>query len=165
MSAGLQLCVTLLTYEPDLSAGASVVGNIYPASGSGVAQRNIVIPCGPMVEPRRFDVEPGRYLVSATLPSGAVLTEDVEAREAEDVIVRLDASDSPYETHSWQYLLGNIESGRVYHRTATVPIPRSTGSRSLDEEDQTWDPEASSARPVVGPPKVTWIGDSRSSSW
>ena len=165
MTAGLKLSVTLLTYEPDLSAGADVVGNIYPASGHSGARRDILIPCGPSVEPRRFEVKPGRYLVSATLPSGALLTEDVEARDGEDVTVRLDASDSPHETHAWQYLLGNIESRGVYHRTETVPVPRSRGSRSIDEGDQTWDPRLPSATPVVGPPKVTWIGDSRQASW
>jgi hypothetical protein len=160
MSAGLKLSVALRTLQDDLSAGANVVGNIYPASRGGVAQRDIVIPCGPAVEPRRFDVEPGRYVVSATLPSGTVLTEDVEAREGEDVVVQLDAMDSPYETHAWQYLLGNIESGSVYHRTGTVPIPRSTGSRTVEEQ-----PFAAAGPPVVTTPKVTWIGDSKDSSW
>lgn len=167
MSATLSVSVTLPTFEHDLDGGTKIVGNIYPAGATGVAKRNIVFPCGISVAPARYEVEAGRYVVSATLPSGAILTEDVEARDGEETPVILDASDSPYETHSWQYLMGNIEPYSVYHDPSMIPVPRSTGSRYIvrpagaDGVDPGWDAEL----PPIGHTKVTWIADSMTASW
>ncbi|MBT2510545.1 hypothetical protein J7I98_32815 [Streptomyces sp. ISL-98] len=141
MSATLGVSVTLPAFEGDLADGAKVVGDIYPAGATGAAKRSILIPCGSSVTPERYDVAPGRYVVSATLPSGAVLMEDVEALEGQETLVALDASDSPYETHSWQYLMGNIETSRAYHAADTAELPRAR------------------------PPKATWIGRSKPKSW
>jgi hypothetical protein len=159
MSATLSVRVTVLTYEKDLAGGAKIVGDIYPAGPGGVARRNIVFPCGVEVAPARFDVEPGRYIVSATLPSGVMLTEGVEAREGVETTVTLDASDSPDETLSWQYLMGNIEPSPVYHNPYLVPAPRSVGSRYSGPTvtpDEAEDPEL---------PKVVWLGDVEAHGW
>ena len=129
MSATLRVSVRLDTKEPDLAGGTRIVGNIYPVGSTGVALRNVVFPCGTRVVPARVQVEPGSYVVSATLPSGAVLTESVEAREGAETTVDLDATDAPYESHAWQYLVGNIEPSPVYHNPRLVPAPRSLGSR------------------------------------
>lgn len=167
MSATISVSVTLPTFEHDLDGGAKIVGNIYPAGAAGVAKRNIVFPCGISVTPARYEVEAGRYVVSATLPSGAMLTEDIEAREGEETPVILDASGSPYETHSWQYLMGNIEPYSVYHDPSMIPLPRSTGARHIvrpggaGSADARFDAEP----PPIGQTKVTWIADSSTASW
>ncbi|MGW7368677.1 hypothetical protein ACWGI8_35930 [Streptomyces sp. NPDC054841] len=159
-TAILSVNVTVLTYEHDLAGGARIVGNIYPADASGAGLRNVVFPCGPGVRPARYEVEPGRYVVSATLPSGVVLSEDAEAREGEETPVVLDASESPYETHAWQYLMGNIESRPVYHGPVTAPVPRSTGSRCIGTGLQ------QEAAPAPGRSvKATWISDATPESW
>lgn len=159
MTGTLHVCVDLLTYENDLASGSSVVGNIYPASRTGgTAHRNVIIPCGPDVTPQPFAVDPGRYVVSVSLPSGMVLTGDTQVAEGKDVTIRLDASDSPFETHAWQYLMGNIEPRHTYwNDQVTVPTPNSKGSRYLG------DPQHDAE--VAAPPRVTWIGDSLQSSW
>lgn len=154
MTATLSVSVTLLTTEPDLADGTRIVGNIYPSGKGGVAMRNIVFPCGVSVEPAHFEVEPGGYVVSATLPSGAVLSEGVVAREGVETTVTLDASDSPYETHSWQYLMGNIEPSPVYHNAFLVPSPRSLGSRYTGTI-------GGDARTIT----VTRVGDPPGRSW
>lgn len=169
MSATLSVSVTVLTYEEDLAGGARIVGNIYPAGADGVARRNVVLPCGVAVDPARFEVEPGHYVVSATLPSGAVLSEGVEAREGVETRVTLDASDSPYKTHAWQYLLGNIEPSPVYHNPSLVPVPRSIGSRydgaryggACDGGEE----EELPTLPEAGQATVTWVGDPTAQSW
>ncbi|HET8642298.1 MAG TPA: hypothetical protein VFM37_10190, partial [Pseudonocardiaceae bacterium] len=160
MSATLHVSVTLLAREPDLAGGAKIVGNIYPV-GPGLAIRNIVFPCGASVAPARFEVQPGRYVVSAMLPSGAVLSEGVEVREGAETTVTLDASDSPYQTHAWQYLLGNIEPSPVYHNPYLIPVPRSIGSRYAGRVGA-----GVSARGATAPAvTVSWIGDPREGSW
>jgi len=79
-----------------------------------------------------------------------VLSEGVEAVEGSDTAVTLDASDAPYQTHAWQYLMGNIEPSPVYHNPFPVPAPRSLGSR---------------VDPAGGDVTVTWIGDALAHSW
>ncbi|KOG08221.1 hypothetical protein ADK34_39315 [Streptomyces viridochromogenes] len=37
-------------------------------------------------------------------------------------------TDSPYETHSWQYLMGNIEPDSVHHSGTTIPLAESVAS-------------------------------------
>lgn len=164
MSATISVSVALPTFEHDLDGGAKIVGNIYPSGSTGVAKRNIVFPCGISVTPARYEVEAGRYIVSATLPSGATLTEDIEAREGEETPVTLDASGSPYETHSWQYLMGNIEPYSVYHDPSMIPVPRSTGSRYIIRPDGA-DLRGDAEPPPIGQTKVTWIADSKRASW
>src|SRR5215207_5694393 len=160
MSATLNVSITLLTREPDLAGGAKIVGNIYPV-GPGLAMRNIVFPCGVSVPPARFELRPGHYVVSAMLPSGAVLSEGAEVREGAETTVTLDASDSPYQTHAWQYLLGNIEPSPVYHNPYLIPVPRSIGSRYAGPLGA-----GAPVRGEAGPQaRVTWIGDPRADSW
>lgn len=157
MSATLMVSVRLDTKEPDLAGGARIVGNIYPVGPTGVARRNVVFPCGTRVVPARVEVEPGSYVVSATLPSGAVLTESVEAREGAETTVDLDATDAPYESHAWQYLVGNIEPSPVYHNPRLVPAPRSLGSR--------YPGTAGDAEAGANRASVSWIGDPKDGSW
>lgn len=153
MSGGLLVSVVTTTYEPDLDRGVQVVGNIYPTSGKGSAHRDIVLHCGSTARPTTYDVQPGRYIVTATMPSGLQLAEEVAVGDGENVEVELHAWGSPYESHTWQFLLGNVEPGSTYHDKSSVPPPRSKGSRTLAV------PSPDSAA------KVTWIPDSTDESW
>ncbi|MET7606503.1 hypothetical protein [Streptomyces avermitilis] len=153
MSGCLSVTVALALDESDLSDGAKVVGNIYSADGNGVTHRNVLFPCGMSAVPARYEVDPGRYIVSATLPSGTVLSRDTEAREGEDTPVTLRTAPSPYASHSWQYLLGNIEAYENYHGSATIPVPRSRGSRS-----GVWEG-------LVQPGHAVFVGDPKPTSY
>lgn len=153
MTAELQVVVRVLTYEQDLAAGARVVGSIFSAQREGTSYRDLIFPCGPTVAPATYLVEPGRYVVSVTLPSGALLSEDVVVTEGgPPPLVELDASDSPYETHAWQYLLGNVESRSAYHSGKALPVPRSRGSQPAGP------PFAPGERDTGPPPSVVLRG-------
>ncbi|WP_405825011.1 hypothetical protein OG241_47230 [Streptomyces sp. NBC_01390] len=155
MSTGLQVTVALSLHESDLPYGAKVVGDIYPADGTGSALRDVLFPCGTSAPAARYEVDPGRYLVSATLPSGIVLSKDAEVSEGRDTHVTLRTAPSPYESHSWQYLMGNIESYGAYHDDETIEVPRSQGSRS-----GVWETGG-----VVAPGSAVWVGDPKPDSW
>ncbi|MGY1495665.1 hypothetical protein ACW4TU_03305 [Streptomyces sp. QTS52] len=154
MSTGLRITVTLSLHESDLPDGAKVVGDIHPADGAGSAHRGVLFPCGTSAPAARYEVDPGRYLVSATLPSGVVLSKDAEASEGRDTHVTLCTARSPYESHSWQYLMGNIEPYGAYHDGKPIPVPRSRGSRS-----GVW-----ATGGVVPPGNAVWVGDPKPES-
>ncbi|MFJ4777610.1 hypothetical protein [Streptomyces sp. NPDC088762] len=161
------LAVRLLLSSAGESNDAVIVGDILSADLSGESRRNILIPCGSSPRPTAYEVPPGRYLVSATLPSGLVLTENAVAVAGKETPVEFVMTDSPYETHSWQYLMGNIEPGRVYHSPAEVPLAESVASRSMAAASRTAPPAASTARPDGAAPETaveltglaTWVGD------
>ena len=64
---------------------------------------------------RPVDVEPGRWLVEATLPSGEVISEEVAVRGAGKTFRSRCAppSRSPHEWLGWQHLVGNIEGAET----------------------------------------------------
>ncbi|WP_418961141.1 hypothetical protein [Streptomyces tritici] len=153
------LAVRLFLSSAGESNDAVIVGDIRSADLTGDTRRSILIPCGTDPRPTSYEVAPGRYVVSATLPSGLVLTEDAVAEAGRETVVDFVMTDSPYETHSWQYLMGNIEPESVYRSAASVPLAESVASRSM-------------VAPVAGPdgalpetpfpdttPLATWIGD------
>lgn len=146
------------------SNDAVIAGDIYPADPTGRARINILIPCGSSPRAKSYKVDPGRYVVSASLPSGLVLTESAEAAEGQETPVDFVMTDSPYETHSWQYLMGNIEPGGVYRSPARIPLAESVASRSM---------VAAVARPDGSVPEgavdlgslAIWIKGSVPTSW
>ncbi|WP_328924450.1 hypothetical protein OG429_07185 [Streptomyces sp. NBC_00190] len=125
------LAVRLFLSSAGESNDAVIVGDINSADLTGESRRNILIPCGSSPRPASYPVTPGRYVVSAALPSGLVLTENAVAVEGQETPVDFVMTDSPYETHSWQYLMGNIEPDSVYHSPAEVPLAASVASRSI----------------------------------
>src|SRR5262249_29160938 len=55
---------------------------------------------------KRIDVEPGRWWVEATLPSGEVIADEVTVRREEKAAVTLHPSErSPHEWLGWQHLV------------------------------------------------------------
>ena len=158
------LAVRLLLAPTGEFNDAVVVGDIRSADLTGSSLRNILIPCGRSPEPTAYPVAPGRYVVSATLPSGMVLTEDVEAVEGLATPVDFDMTDSPYESHAWQYLIGNIEPDSVYHSAAEAPLPESVASRSMVAPVPGAEGVFAEA-PVDVSTLATWIGDSLPAAW
>ncbi|MFB7830321.1 hypothetical protein [Streptomyces sp. NPDC056056] len=158
------LAVRLLLSPTGEFNEAVIVGDIRPAGLDGTSLRNILVPCGRSPEPTSYPVDPGRYLVSVTLPSGMVLTKDAEAVDGRSTPVDFDMTDSPYGTHAWQYLMGNIEPERVYHGATGVPLPESVASRSMVAAaagDDGFLPESAADVPA----RATWIGDSLPARW
>ncbi|GLW03392.1 hypothetical protein [Streptomyces lavendulae] len=147
--------------EPD---EAVIVGDIRPSDLSGTSRRGILIPCGSSPSPRSYPVEPGRYVVSASLPSGLVLTEGAVAVEGRETPVDFAMTDSPYGTHSWQYLMGNIEPGGVYHGAARSPLAQSVASRPMVATASR--PDGTVSGGAVDPTALaTWVGDSAPACW
>ncbi|WP_406865075.1 hypothetical protein ABZO31_33380 [Streptomyces sp. HUAS MG47] len=159
------LAVRLFLSSAGESNDAVIVGDIHSADLGGDTLRGILIPCGTAPQPASYPVAPGRYVVSATLPSGMVLTEDAVAEAGRETAVDFVMTDSPYESHSWQYLMGNIEPESVYRSSATIPLAESVSSRSMVAPAAGPDgalPETPFADPS---PHATWIGDAPPESW
>jgi hypothetical protein len=132
MMGELHIRVEAQIFEPELPDGLRLVGNIYAATQGNPSQRHVMIPLGWDVPAARFPLPAGRYVVEAVLPSGEVLSHDVEVADDRTATVTLDATDSPHESHSWQYVIGNIEPAALYYSSdVTYAVPRSAGSRSL----------------------------------
>ncbi|MGW1641426.1 hypothetical protein [Streptomyces lavendulae] len=158
------LAVRLLLPPGGEPGDALIVGDIRPSGRAGTSRHGILIPCGSAPSPRSYPVEPGRYVVSASLPSGLVLTESAVAVEDRETPVDFAMTDSPYATHAWQYLMGNIEPGGVYHSPARSPRAESVASRSMVATASRPDGTASGA--AVDPTALaTWVADSPPARW
>jgi hypothetical protein len=120
-------------YSGDVAKGVltTLVGNVYAVTPGNPSLRQVALPLGWEASPASFDLAAGRYIVEASLPSGQILSDDVEVRDGEDVTVRLNVTESPHETHILQYVVGNIEPSAVYHGAGSYPVPRSQGSRGF----------------------------------
>ncbi len=100
--------------ERETAAGAvATLWRVADETGTAVRgglRLEVIIPASLAGEGKRVDVEPGHWLVEATLPSGEILTKEVAVPSGEIVPVTLHASEhSPHEWLGWQHLLGNIE--------------------------------------------------------
>jgi len=74
-------------------------------------QLDVVIPANNLGTGRTVTISPGLWVVEATLPSGELITTQVDVAPGKDVPVVLQSAEhSPREWLSWQYLLGNVES-------------------------------------------------------
>jgi hypothetical protein len=114
----------------------TLVGNVYAVTPGNPSHRQVRFPLGWEASPAVFELPAGRYLVEAGLPSGQILSEEVEVREAADVTVQLDLAESPHETHILQYVVGNIEPSAVYHGEGRYAVSRSLGSRGFASRDR-----------------------------
>lgn len=166
--SGVNIRINASFYEDDVQEGTAVVGNIYSTDKRGAGRRNVMIPMGPYVAAKQIALDAGSYIVEALMPSGIILTNQVSVPEGPSVDVDFDVSDSPYESHAWQYLSGNLESSDVYHSATNIPTPRSYGSKVLTYEPAGV-PEGPEAEPAEDTTpdwaEVWWIGGSRESLW
>ena len=70
-------------------------------------------------EVKRIIVDPGRWWVEATLPSGEVITDEVTVQKGEEAFVSLHPTEaSPHEWLDWQHLVGNVEGLETFTRIA-----------------------------------------------
>jgi hypothetical protein len=125
-------------YTGDTEEGVvtHLVGNIFATTPDNVSLRHISIPVGWAAPPAVFELQAGRYVVEAGLPSGQILSEDVDIVNNEATRVEFDLrGSSPFESHMLQYMLGNIEPSAVYHGPDGYPLPNSHGSRSFPRPD------------------------------
>jgi hypothetical protein len=124
-------------YSGDVDKGVltTLVGNVYAITRGNPSKRQVALPLGWDASPAFFDLPAGRYVVDVGLPSGEVLSEDVEIRDSEDVNVQFELTDSPYESHTLQYVVGNIEPSAVYHSHGSYPVPQSYGSRAFGQHE------------------------------
>ena len=89
------------------------------ADESGAAVRHgqrldVIIPANSGGSTHHVAVDPGRWLVEATLPSGELISEEVAVANGQDVPVTLYAAErSPHEWLGWQHLVGNIEGAKT----------------------------------------------------
>lgn len=113
----------------------TLVGNVYAATPGNPSLRQVPLPMGTGVAPAAFALPAGTYVVQAELPSGQILTEEVVLLDGGSDLVQLELTDSPYESHALQYVLGSIEPGGTYHSPERYPVPASDGSRSFHRRD------------------------------
>lgn len=115
MDSGLQIGVEKYLFGKDVPSNG-IIANIYALDPDKHAnsKRDVVIPIGFSGLLQRVDLEPGNYLVEAILPSGNILTQEAEVIDGEWPKVLLEAEDSAHEWHSWQNLLGNVQSKSGY---------------------------------------------------
>src|SRR5262249_17735048 len=76
--------------------------------------------------------------------------------------VNLEVIESPHESHSWQYVIGNVLPSSAYYSRGT-PVPRSSRSRYLDPsglEPESFGPVPSS-RITTTPPALQRVSADR----
>lgn len=105
-----------------------LLANIYdiPKAGKKVkrskkdieSMRNLLVPLGFGDECLEVDLDPGRYLIDVRLPSGRVLSDEVNLDPTKETTeLTLNAGDSPHEWLGWQQLAGHVEQDPdVYKR-------------------------------------------------
>ena len=103
----------------------------------------ITIPANNGTDAREVAVDPGRWFVEATLPSGEVISEEVFVAKDSTVPLTLQSADnSPREWLGWQHLVGNIEGEAGLRKLRTRAksaldeaenLLRSTADRSVFE--------------------------------
>ena len=115
MASGLQIGVEKYLFGKDVPRNG-VIANIYALDPGKHAnsKRDLVIPVGYGGLLQKVELNPGNYLVEAILPSGNIITQEAEAVEGQWPEVVLKAEHSAHEWHSWQNLLGNVQSQSGY---------------------------------------------------
>jgi hypothetical protein len=115
--------------EGDESRPPKVFAKIYPLSESGAKRTSSTSATQAMIpishlpaHATTVDLEPGRYYVEAMLPSGEILSDDVELSEPIQELV-LSGDDSPHEWLSWQHLVGNVQSTSYASQVESAPPP------------------------------------------
>jgi hypothetical protein len=125
--SSLSLYVRKHSVETSMGAVATLQ-QVADESGNLVrgARIELTIPANSYGNANPIDVNPGRWLVEATLPSGEIIATEVTVESGETLPVPLQSvQHSPHEWLGMQYLVGNIESEetltRLMAKRATVP--------------------------------------------
>ncbi|BCH34821.1 hypothetical protein MesoLjLc_67510 [Mesorhizobium sp. L-8-10] len=92
---------------------------------------DVTIPANAGSRAYSVGVEPGRWLVEATLPSGEVISKEVAVASGEHLPVTLQSVEhSPHEWLGLQYLVGNVEGAETLRRLSAKDVVVSTGLES-----------------------------------
>jgi len=125
-----KLNIRLNKYLGGTSTEVGAIGQIYAIDDSGERdfdrdRRDLLIPAGYQSKAMTVDLEPGRYMVEAKLPSGDVASRQVQLAEGASFDLDLEASHSPHEWLSWQQYVGNVpprpEAKPTRRRTRAAP--------------------------------------------
>lgn len=105
---------------------------------------------------RQVNVEPGRWRVEATLPSGEVISEEVAVATGENLPVTLHSAEhSPHEWLGLQYLVGNVEGAETLRQFHDKPPD---APQTLPPKDAILPPDVDSAgrraRASIEPPTM-----------
>jgi hypothetical protein len=109
MSQSVRLRMNKSLEGETLESGVLVeIRALAPSGRSRLVQR-VPVPVGQSNSYRNVDLEPGRYELTACLPSGELLSQTVDVAEQPGSLdVVLQGESSPHEWLSWQHLLGNV---------------------------------------------------------
>lgn len=124
MTAKLNLRLNKFLGGANTEAGA--VAQIYAIDEKGERdfardRTDLVIPAGFASTPLQVDLDPGRYLVEATLPSGDIANGQVKLVEGATVGLDLVAQGSLHEWQSWQQYLGNAPAAPAAEPRGSIP--------------------------------------------
>jgi len=119
MTTRLQLRVHKVMSGEEALSGA--VADIIPISNeeSAPIYKGVVIPVGHSAS-HTIDVVPGRYLVRAYLPSGSLLSQQVDAEAGKTTETTLVARVTPHEWLGWQDLVGQRTLEKRQHPSAST---------------------------------------------
>jgi hypothetical protein len=114
MSQNVRLRVDKYLEGETLENGALVEIRALEPSGRSRLIEKVPVPVGESSSfSRSVDLAPGRYELTAYMPSGELLSQTLDlAEQPGDVEVVLRGEHSPHEWLSWQHLLGNV-AGRA----------------------------------------------------
>jgi hypothetical protein len=89
------------------------VGDDNPKIRQNKSRRNVVIPVNDYTSnfASRFHLDPGQYVIQATLPTGELVTKDVQLTDdSSEVEVKIRSElESPHEWLRWHNFLGNVQ--------------------------------------------------------
>jgi hypothetical protein len=140
-------------FEGDLQHG-EVLANVYPLAGTprSAGKRNVVVPVTGEDFYQEIDLHPGSYMVEAELPSGDLISKQVDVADVPaKAEVSLETDQTPHEWLGWQQVVGNFEEP-LTHPTRQAPTSRIVLSpyRPRPKEALLGDPSA------AAPPEFEW---------
>lgn len=112
----LRLEIANMENLPQYGAVANIHGVPDRPGSKRKSVRDLVIPVGysyRSVSFQEVELDPGRYIVEAILPSGQVIVDEVSVEESaipQELLLRGDVS--PHEWLGWQHFVGNVEQNR-----------------------------------------------------
>jgi hypothetical protein len=132
----------LKIYLEEDSPAFGVVANIYDISDRPGKRKNIrglVIPAGSRGFSEDIELDSGKYIFEAILPSGEIVSEEVFVEDSSEPLeLLLFASPTPHEWLSWQHFIGNVAQREAYE-AQFFPSPMANVTYRGVEEKATFD--------------------------
>jgi hypothetical protein len=140
MSQNVRLRVDKHLEGETLENGALVEIRALEPSGRSRLVEKVPVPIGESSSfYRSVDLAPGRYELTAYMPSGELLSQTLDlAEQPGDVDVVLRGEQSPHEWLSWQHLLGNVTGQKNLNQsifTGSI-VFKPPGSHGVPEETE-----------------------------